>query len=79
MINRNGQINSDRCFIKGENVMPAKIRKRSNGTYQLAVSYGSKDDGSQQIHYKTINAQSKAEAAREWIKFANEVQSCKLI
>ena len=59
--------------------MPAKIRKRGNGTFQLAVSFGSKDDGSQQIHYKTINAQSKAEAAKEWIKFANEVQNGKII
>lgn len=59
--------------------MPAKIRKRSNDTYQLAVSYGSKDDGSQMTHYKTIIAQSKAEALKAWVLFASEVQKGQVV
>ncbi|WP_196606684.1 tyrosine-type recombinase/integrase [Pectinatus frisingensis] len=59
--------------------MPAKVRKRSNGTYQLAVSYGSKDDGSQMTHYKTITAATKVEAVKAWVLFASEVQKGQVI
>ena len=54
--------------------MPAKIWKRSEGTYLLTVAVGYDDRGKQIIRRRTIKATSMREAEKEYVLFAAEVQ-----
>jgi len=54
--------------------MPAKIKKRGNGSYLLSVAIGYDAKGKQLVKTKTIKASSDREANREYNIFATEVQ-----
>ena len=54
--------------------MPAKIKKRENGSYLLSVAIGYDEKGRQIVKTKTIKATSDREANKEYNMFAAEVQ-----
>ena len=54
--------------------MPAKIKKRENGSYLLSVAVGYDENGRQIVKTKTVKASSDREAARAYNLFAAEVQ-----
>lgn len=54
--------------------MPAKIKKRENGSYLLSVAVGYDNKGRQLVKTKTIKASSDREASKVYSLFAAEVQ-----
>ena len=58
--------------------MPSKIRKRKDGSYQLAVAVGYDITGKQIVRTKTIHVTSDREAAKEYNLFAAAVQKGEL-
>lgn len=58
--------------------MPQKIRNRGNGSYELVVALGYRENGQQVVKRKTVKASSDRDAARQYTLFAAEVQSGQL-
>lgn len=66
-------------LMKGKNIMPKKIQKRSNGNYTLTVYDGYDANGKQVVRTKTVQASTLKEARVLYAEFEHHVRSGRVV